>query len=68
MDDYKQRVFKMLDELEPSKIIVVHAIAHPKTEVKFIGCVKDYIDTVDNRIEFNSDFSKFRRLDYDRCS
>ena len=65
MDDYKQRVFKMLDELTPNKIVVVHSVAHPKTEAKFIQCIKDYIDTVDNQIEFNGDYSKFRRLNYD---
>jgi len=65
MEAYKRKVFDYLNKLEPNLIIDLHVLCHPSTESEFVSCVKEYIDNIDCEIEFNTDYSKLRRLPYE---
>lgn len=61
--ELKAKIFKFLDDLKPGQVIVIKQIAKKDPDL-FIASTKEYIDAhaSDGGIEFNSDYSKIKRL------
>lgn len=62
---YRDRVFEFLNTLPPNEIIDLAVKVQPSNRNNFVEIVKEYIDNVDCQIEFNTDYTKLRRLEYD---
>lgn len=61
LSDYELKVIKFLDGLKIGDTCEVDKWCKPETKEQFISTIKLYIDTY-GRIEFNSDYTKFKRV------
>jgi len=62
--EYKKRVWRFLEEIEPGKKYTVARIAKQESRESFIEAVKEYMVSLpyDGWISFNSDFTKFYKV------
>lgn len=61
--EYKQKVWRFLEKIEPDKMYTVAKLTDPATRGNFIAAVKEYMDSLPygGWISFNSDYTKFYR-------
>lgn len=63
--NYRQKVHSFLEKLPKDNVVILSEKVSPETYDQFIECCRDYMDAFDygGFIEFNSDYSKLRKID-----
>lgn len=64
--EYQDKIWKYLDRLPKSKLVVLKDIVKPENREDFIYFTKKYIlkeydDKIEHKIEFNDDYTKIKR-------
>ena len=58
--EYKKKVWRFLEEIEPEKKYTIARVAKPENRGAFVEAVKEYMSSLpyNGWISFNSDYSK----------
>ncbi len=62
--EYKQGVWKFLEEIEPGRVYTIARLAKKENREAFVAAVKEYMDSLpwQGHITFNHDYSKIYKM------